>query len=81
MLLDLPPGTSVVALDVHQLILQSKKIIIMTQYLIAAFVAARTGGMAIQTNHFTVKSKTCRDLNEDIVAKKNTFLEQVADKN
>lgn len=51
MLLDLPPGTGDVALDVHQLIPQSKEIIVTTPHLTAAFVAARAGGMAIQTNH------------------------------
>ncbi|OUM87944.1 MAG: ATP-binding protein [Bacillus thermozeamaize] len=51
MLLDLPPGTGDVALDVHQLIPQSKEIIVTTPHLTAAFVAARAGAMAIQTNH------------------------------
>lgn len=51
MLLDLPPGTGDVALDVHQLIPQSKEIIVTTPHLTAAFVAARAGAMALQTNH------------------------------
>lgn len=51
MLLDLPPGTGDVALDVHQLIPQCKEIIVTTPHMTAAFVAARAGGMAIQTNH------------------------------
>ncbi|BFT75798.1 P-loop NTPase [Paenibacillus sp. P36] len=50
-LLDLPPGTGDVALDVHQLIPQSKEIIVTTPHATAAFVAARAGAMAIQTNH------------------------------
>lgn len=51
MLLDLPPGTGDVALDVHQMIPQSKEIIVTTPHATAAFVAARAGAMAIQTNH------------------------------
>ncbi|WNR44248.1 Mrp/NBP35 family ATP-binding protein [Paenibacillus roseipurpureus] len=50
-LLDLPPGTGDVALDVHQLIPQSKEIIVTTPHATAAFVAARAGAMAIQTDH------------------------------
>lgn len=51
MILDLPPGTGDVALDVHQMIPQSKEIIVTTPHATAAFVAARAGAMAIQTNH------------------------------
>lgn len=51
MLLDLPPGTGDVALDVHQMIPQSKEIIVTTPHATAAFVAARAGAMALQTNH------------------------------
>lgn len=51
MLLDLPPGTGDIALDVHQLIPQSKEIIVTTPHATAAFVAARAGAMAIHTNH------------------------------
>ncbi|MFD0590824.1 P-loop NTPase [Paenibacillus sp. GCM10027627] len=51
MLLDLPPGTGDVALDVHQIIPQSKEIIVTTPHATAAFVAARAGAMAIKTNH------------------------------
>ncbi|GGE00746.1 Mrp/NBP35 family ATP-binding protein [Paenibacillus nasutitermitis] len=51
LLLDLPPGTGDVALDVHQLIPQSKEIIVTTPHATAAFVAARAGAMAIKTNH------------------------------
>lgn len=51
LLLDLPPGTGDVALDVHQMIPQSKEIIVTTPHATAAFVAARAGSMAIRTNH------------------------------
>ncbi|RED53136.1 P-loop NTPase [Cohnella phaseoli] len=51
LLLDLPPGTGDVALDVHQMIPQSKEIIVTTPHATAAFVAARAGAMAIKTNH------------------------------
>lgn len=51
MVLDLPPGTGDVALDVHQMIPQSKEIIVTTPHATAAFVAARAGAMAIHTNH------------------------------
>jgi len=51
MLLDLPPGTSDVALDVHQMIPQSKEIIVTTPHATAAFVAARAGAMAVHTKH------------------------------
>lgn len=51
MLLDLPPGTGDVALDVHQMIPQSKEIVVTTPHATAAFVAARAGSMALHTNH------------------------------
>jgi ATP-binding protein involved in chromosome partitioning len=51
LLLDLPPGTGDIALDVHQMIPQSKEIIVTTPHATAAFVAARAGSMAIGTNH------------------------------
>lgn len=51
LLLDLPPGTGDIALDVHQLIPQSKEIIVTTPHATAAFVAARAGAMALKTNH------------------------------
>ena len=44
-LLDLPPGTGDVALDVHQMLPQSKEIIVTTPHATAAFVAARAGAM------------------------------------
>ncbi|MGO4370447.1 P-loop NTPase [Paenibacillus sp. MCAF20] len=39
------------ALDVHQIIPQSKEIIVTTPHATAAFVAARAGAMAIKTEH------------------------------
>jgi len=51
MLLDLPPGTGDIALDVHQMIPQSKELIVTTPHATAAFVAARAGAMAIKTQH------------------------------
>jgi ATP-binding protein involved in chromosome partitioning len=51
LLIDLPPGTGDVALDVHQLIPQSKEIIVTTPHATAAFVAARAGAMAKTTKH------------------------------
>ncbi|WP_151737821.1 Mrp/NBP35 family ATP-binding protein ['Paenibacillus yunnanensis' Narsing Rao et al. 2020] len=51
MLLDLPPGTGDVALDVHQMLPGSKEIIVTTPHATAAFVAARAGSMALQTDH------------------------------
>ncbi|WHX51584.1 Mrp/NBP35 family ATP-binding protein [Paenibacillus woosongensis] len=50
-LLDLPPGTGDVALDVHQMIPHSSEIIVTTPHATAAFVAARAGAMALKTNH------------------------------
>lgn len=49
--LDLPPGTGDVALDVHQMIPQSKEIIVTTPHATVAFVAARAGAMALHTDH------------------------------
>lgn len=51
LLLDLPPGTGDIALDVHQMIPQSKEIIVTTPHATAAFVAARAGAMALKTEH------------------------------
>lgn len=51
LLLDLPPGTGDVALDVHTLLPTSKEIIVTTPHPTAAFVAARAGAMAIKTEH------------------------------
>lgn len=51
LLLDLPPGTGDMALDVHQMIPQSKFILVTTPHPTAAFVAARAGSMAQHTQH------------------------------
>lgn len=51
MILDLPPGTGDVALDIHQMIPASKEIVVTTPHPTAAFVAARAGAMALQTDH------------------------------
>lgn len=51
LILDLPPGTGDVALDVHMMIPHSKEIIVTTPHATAAFVAARAGTMAIKTHH------------------------------
>lgn len=51
LLLDLPPGTGDMALDVHQMIPQSMEIVVTTPHATAAFVAARAGAMAIRTGH------------------------------
>ncbi len=51
LLIDLPPGTGDVALDVHQMLPKSKEIIVTTPHPTSAFVASRAGTMAIQTKH------------------------------
>ncbi|PAV27854.1 chromosome partitioning protein ParA [Virgibacillus profundi] len=51
LLLDLPPGTGDIAMDVHELLPTSKEIIVTTPHPTAAFVAARAGQMALKTNH------------------------------
>lgn len=51
LILDLPPGTGDVALDVHRLLPKSKEIIVTTPHSTAAFVAARAGSMAVKTEH------------------------------
>lgn len=51
LILDLPPGTGDMALDVHTMIPQSKEIVVTTPHATAAFVAARAGAMAIRTGH------------------------------
>ncbi len=51
LLLDLPPGTGDVALDVHSMLPSSKEIIVTTPHPTAAFVAARAGVMAKHTEH------------------------------
>ncbi|MCP8971149.1 P-loop NTPase [Ectobacillus ponti] len=51
LVLDLPPGTGDVALDIHGLLPSCKEIIVTTPHPTAAFVAARAGAMAIRTEH------------------------------
>ncbi len=51
LILDLPPGTGDVALDLHTMLPESKELIVTTPHATAAFVAARAGAMAIKTNH------------------------------
>lgn len=51
LLLDLPPGTGDVALDVHSMLPSCKEIVVTTPHPTAAFVAARAGAMAIRTEH------------------------------
>ncbi len=50
-LIDLPPGTGDVALDIAQLIPQSRQLLITTPHPSAAHVAVRAGLMAKQLNH------------------------------
>lgn len=51
LLLDLPPGTGDIAMDVHDLLPTCKEIIVTTPHPTAAFVAARAGQMALKTEH------------------------------
>ncbi|MFS0784911.1 P-loop NTPase [Shouchella sp. 1P09AA] len=51
LILDLPPGTGDVALDLHSMLPDSKELLVTTPHATAAFVAARAGAMAIKTNH------------------------------
>lgn len=51
LLLDLPPGTGDIAMDVHSLLPSCKEIIVTTPHPTAAFVAARAGQMALKTEH------------------------------
>src|SRR5690625_5019683 len=51
LLLDLPPGTVDIAMDVHDLIPSCNEIIVSTPHPTAAFVAARAGQMALKTDH------------------------------
>lgn len=51
MLLDLPPGTGDIALDVHQMLPGCQELIVTTPHATAAFVAARAGAMALRTDH------------------------------
>jgi ATP-binding protein involved in chromosome partitioning len=51
LLLDLPPGTGDIAMDVHELLPACKEVIVTTPHPSAAFVAARAGQMALKTDH------------------------------
>ncbi|MGM9988985.1 MAG: P-loop NTPase [Bacillaceae bacterium] len=51
LILDLPPGTGDVALDVHSMLPTCQEIIVTTPHPTAAFVAARAGAMALRTEH------------------------------
>ncbi|GAA0434663.1 iron-sulfur carrier protein/transcriptional regulator SalA [Lentibacillus halophilus] len=51
LLLDLPPGTGDIAMDVHEMIPSCKELIVSTPHPSAAFVAARAGQMALKTDH------------------------------
>lgn len=51
LVLDLPPGTGDVALDIHSMLPHSKEIVVTTPHATAAFVAARAGAMALKTEH------------------------------
>ncbi|SDR14257.1 ATP-binding protein involved in chromosome partitioning [Virgibacillus subterraneus] len=51
LLLDLPPGTGDIAMDVHELLPTCKELIVSTPHPTAAFVAARAGQMALKTDH------------------------------
>ncbi|MDY0407240.1 Mrp/NBP35 family ATP-binding protein [Virgibacillus sp. 179-BFC.A HS] len=51
LLLDLPPGTGDIAMDVHEMLPSCKEIIVTTPHPSAAFVAARAGQMAMKTEH------------------------------
>ncbi len=50
-ILDLPPGTGDVALDLHHMIPNSKEIIVTTPHPAATHVAERAGTMALKTKH------------------------------
>lgn len=51
LLIDLPPGTGDMALNVHNLLPLSKEIIVTTPHKTAAHVASRAGKMALNTHH------------------------------
>jgi ATP-binding protein involved in chromosome partitioning len=51
LLLDLPPGTGDIAMDVHDLLPSCNEVIVTTPHPTAAFVAARAGQMALKTDH------------------------------
>ncbi|MFD3449263.1 Mrp/NBP35 family ATP-binding protein [Microbacteriaceae bacterium 4G12] len=51
LVLDLPPGTGDVALDLHSMLPACKEVIVTTPHPTASFVAARAGAMALKTEH------------------------------
>ncbi|EAC4528625.1 ATP-binding protein, partial [Listeria monocytogenes] len=51
LLIDLPPGTGDVALDIHTLIPKCNELIVTTPHYAAASVASRAGYMAARNNH------------------------------
>ncbi|EAD1218988.1 P-loop NTPase [Listeria monocytogenes] len=51
LLIDLPPGTGDVALDIHSLIPKCNELIVTTPHYAAASVASRAGYMAAKNNH------------------------------
>ncbi|EFS02028.1 mrp/Nbp35 family ATP-binding protein, partial [Listeria seeligeri FSL S4-171] len=51
LLIDLPPGTGDVALDIHTLIPKCNELIVTTPHYAAASVASRAGYMAMKNNH------------------------------
>lgn len=51
LVLDLPPGTGDVALDVHRLLPRSREIVVTTPHPTATHVAYRAAKMALDTNH------------------------------
>ncbi|WP_240376853.1 Mrp/NBP35 family ATP-binding protein [Bacillus piscicola] len=51
LVLDLPPGTGDIALDVHRLLPTSKEIMVTTPHPTAAYVAERAGKMAEKAEH------------------------------
>lgn len=51
LLLDLPPGTGDMAMNVHELLPNCKEVIVTTPHPTAAFVAARAGQMAVKSDH------------------------------
>ncbi|MEI5908236.1 Mrp/NBP35 family ATP-binding protein [Bacillus spongiae] len=50
-ILDMPPGTGDIALDMHHFIPESKEILVTTPHPTASFVAERAGTMAMKAKH------------------------------
>lgn len=51
LIVDLPPGTGDVALDIHQMLPLSHYVVVTTPHDGAAYVATRAGAMALRTGH------------------------------